>query len=71
MNLNDKYRLSTNFIGLFSTDCRHGIQLLSGHDNLVLITFCAKNEIELKKFVEDLNEAILEVRTDLILNIVS
>lgn len=42
-------------------DYKHGVQLTTNLDNRVLITFCASNEADRMKFVEDLNEAIMEV----------
>ncbi|ESO11303.1 hypothetical protein HELRODRAFT_91534, partial [Helobdella robusta] len=41
--------------------CPNGMQLVNGCDGSVLVTFCAKDDGELKKFVSDLNESILEV----------
>ena len=43
-------------------DYKHGIRLKTNLDGKVLITFNARNEHDRSKFVEDLREAILEVR---------
>lgn len=43
-------------------DYKHGVRLTTNIDNKVLITFNARNEHDRTKFVEDLKEAILEVR---------
>ena len=46
-------------------DYKHGIRLKTNLDGKVLITFNARNEHDRSKFVEDLREAILEVRLSL------
>ena len=43
-------------------DYRHGIRLATSVDAKVLITLNARSENDRTKFVEDLKEAILEVR---------
>ena len=44
------------------TDYQYGVRLVSGVNNKVLITLNARNDHDRQKFVEDLREAILEVR---------
>jgi len=44
------------------TDYRHGIRLATSVDDKVLITLNARSENDRTKFVEDLKEAIFEVR---------
>lgn len=46
---------------LFS-DYVFGIRLVNNLDNKVLITFNARNDHDRQKFVEDLKEAVMEVR---------
>ena len=43
------------------TDYKFGIQLTNGADDVVLTMFCARNQHDQLKFVEDLKESIYEV----------
>ena len=43
-------------------DYQYGVRLATNIDGKVLITFNGRNEHDRSKFVEDLKEAILEVR---------
>ena len=46
----------------FISDYLFGVRLVNNLDGKVLITFNARNDHDRQKFVEDLKEAILEVR---------
>lgn len=54
------YLINISWFSLWP-DYKHGVQLTTNLDNRVLMTFCASNEADRMKFVEDLNEAIMEV----------
>jgi len=57
-DINDEHAL------LFAmADYRHGIRLATNVDAKVLLTLNARSENDRTKFVEDLKEAILEVRS--------
>lgn len=44
-------------------DYQFGIRLTNNLDGKILITFNARNDHDRQKFVDDLKEAILEVRS--------
>jgi len=54
------YVLLTTPAVVFCVVCQFGIQL-SDANSKILGTFCARNERDRTKFVDDLKEAILEV----------
>lgn len=49
------------YVFLYISDYQFGIQLTADDGAKILGTFCARNERDRAKFVEDLKEAILEV----------
>jgi len=49
------------FLSYF-TDYQYGVRLTNSLDGKALMTFNARNDHDRQKFVEDLKEAILEVK---------